>query len=190
LAPWMLHYAQWLVGHPTAELAKPAGQGARTNYKPTTADRVTMATKFAHRLVDADRLLLLERREEFRAYFEKVRSDVDFHTKELAKQQVAENFEAREAGLRAASGRKVDPVTGEVSYDVKDIKALEHYTRVFVERGIGKKVEHDKDRTPRIVINLIGASEERKKLWLEDTIDEVEYEVIENDKLLTDGDDD
>jgi hypothetical protein len=40
------------------------------------------------------------------------------------------------------------------------------------------------------VINLIGASEERKKLWLEDTIDEVEFEVIENDKLLTDGDDD
>jgi hypothetical protein len=84
----------------------------------------------------------------------------------------------------------VDPVTGEVTYEVKDIKALEHYTRVFVERGIGKKVEHDKDRSPRIVINLIGASEERKKLWLEDTIDEVEFEVIENDKLLTDGDDD
>jgi hypothetical protein len=60
-----------------------------------------------------------------------------------------------------------------------------------VERGIGKKVEHDKDRSPRIVINLIGASEERKKLWLEDTIDEIDYEIIPKDQnLLGDGDDD
>jgi hypothetical protein len=189
LTAWMFHYARWLAGHPAAELAKPAGEGARTNYKPTTADRVTMATSFAHRLVDSDRLLILERRKEFRDYFDKLRSDVDFHTRELAKQEVAENFEIRRAGLHKAAGRKVGE-DGTVVYDVVDLKAIEHYTRPFVERGIGKKVEHDKDRSPRIVINLIGASEERKKLWLEDTIDEVEYEVIENDKLLTDGDDD
>jgi hypothetical protein len=187
-AAWMERYIQWLVGQPGAELT-----GSRGEYRsrhPTITVRAAKASYFATRPVQPELVRLLEKRKDVREYFEKVRSDVDFHTKELAKQQVAENFEAREAGLRAASGRTVDPVTGEVSYDVKDIKALEHYTRVFVERGIGKKVEHDKDRSPRIVINLIGASEERKKLWLEDTIDEVDYEIIENPRQITDGEDD
>jgi hypothetical protein len=188
LCAWMRLYGQWLAGQPGAELTGSKGD-YRSRY-PTSDVRAARASFFATRPVQVELVRMLEKRKDFREYFEKVRDDVDFHTKELARQQVAENFEAREAGLRKASGRKVDEKTGEITYDVQDAKAVEHYTRVFVERGIGKKVDHEKNSAPRIVINLIGASEERKKLWLEDTIDEVEFEVIENPKLLTDGDDD
>jgi hypothetical protein len=185
----MDRYIQWLVGQPGAELT-----GTKQEYRsrhPTITVRAAKASYFATRPVQPELVRLLEKRKDVREYFEKVRTDVDFHTRELAKQQVTENFEIRQAGLHAAAGREVDPGTGEVTYKVVDLKAIEHYTRPFIERGIGKKVEHDKDRRPTIVINLLGASEERKKLWLEDEIEEIEYEVVEKDqKLLGDGDDD
>jgi hypothetical protein len=191
MAPWMRLYVQWLVSQPGAELS-----GSRGSYRsryPTAAERAARASFLAKRVVQGELVRLLERRKDVREYFEKVGSDVDYHTKELAKQEVAENFEIRRAGLHKAAGRTVAE-DGTVSYDVADLKAIEHYTRPFVERGIGKKVEHDQDKAPRVVINLLGAPEASKRLWLAAVSDEPEetldYEVIPNEKLLTDGDDD
>ena len=57
-----------------------------------------------------------------------------------------------------------------------------------------KKADGEKQQT-RVTINLIGASQERKNLWLKGVTepeepDEIEYEIVENPKQLTDGDDD
>jgi hypothetical protein len=189
MAPWMRLYVQWLVSQPGAELTKGAGS-YRSRY-PTAVERAARASFFAKRPVQDDLVRLLERRKDIRDYFDKVGSDVDYHTKELAKQEVAENFEIRRAGLHKAAGRVEKD--GVVSYDVVDLKAIEHYTRPFVERGIGKKVDHDAP-VAKYTINLFGVPAEQKRLLLSgvtepEELDEVEYEVIESEKI-TEGDDD
>jgi hypothetical protein len=189
----MVLYARWLVSFHGSELARPAGEGVRGSYTPNNAARVAAATRFAHRRVDRERVTLLERRAEFRDYFEKLRSDAVFHAKELANEDLVENFEIRRAGLRKAAGRKEDPETGEVTYEVADVKAIEHYTRPYLELAHPKKPLPE-GTVPRIVINIGSGSPEAKRLWgkvlnEKEELDEISYEVIET-KLLEDGDDD
>jgi hypothetical protein len=190
LMPWMRAYARWLAGHPTAEMS-----GTREDHRsryPTLPVRAARASEYAGRPVQTQLVTLLEKRKDLREYFEKVRDDVDYHTRELAKQEVGENFEIRRAGLHAAAGRKVLE-DGTVVYEVEDLKAIEHYTRPYVERGIGKKVERDVP-VARYTINLFGVPPEQKRLLLSGVTepeepDEVDYEVIETEKT-EDGDDD
>jgi hypothetical protein len=189
MMPWMRAYARWLAGSPTAEMAG-TKEDHRSRY-PMLEVRAARASEYAGRPVQTQLITLLEKRKDLREYFEKIREDVDYHTKELAKQEVAENFEIRRAGLHKAAGRV--EVDGVVTYDVQDLKAIEHYTRPFIERGIGKKVDHERESAPRVVINLIGARPEDKRLVLQaladETPEDVDYEVIANPKLLGDGED-
>jgi hypothetical protein len=188
----MFLYARWLAAIPGAELSKPAGNGPRGSYKPSNAERVAAATKFAHRRVDHERVTLLERRGEFRDYHAKLLADAAFHAKELANQDIVENFEIRRAGLRKAAGRKVRE-DGSVVYEVEDAKAIEHYTRPFLELAFPKKKDGDAP-VAKYTINLFGVPAEHKRLLLSgvtepEELDEVEYEVIESEKI-TEGDDD
>ena len=174
----MKQYARWLAGYPGAELT-----GMRPGYRarhPMGAVRAAKASFFAHRTVQEQLVRQLEKRVDVREYFEKLRADTAYHAKELARDQIARNFEAREQGL-------------EMAVKAEDHKAVEHYTRPFVEHGFPKK-ERDEAGVQKVVINLFGATPEQKAMVLKamagEPVEELEYEIIPNDKLLGDGSDD
>jgi hypothetical protein len=170
-------YAQWLTGQ-GGELSGSKGE-YRGRY-PVATERARVASELAGRPVQVQLVALLEKRADFREYYGRLQGDPQFLAKELAGQRVTKNFEARDKALEGALVKE-------------DFRAVETITRPYIEHGMPKKVESD--RSPaRVVINLIGASEEQKKLVLsaltEEEPEAIDYEIIENQKLLTDGDDD
>jgi hypothetical protein len=119
---------------------------------PLSAERVAKASELAGRPVQAQLVTIMEKRKDLRDYFEQVNADSQFHAKELARLAVAKNFEARAQGLDWA-------------VEQKDHKVIEHYTRPFVDHGIGKKADGEKP-VQKIVINLLGMPAEQKKMLL------------------------
>ena len=178
LPRWMRLYALWLTGK-GGELS-----GTREDYRgryPTGLERAKQASELSGRPVQARLVAVFEKRKDLREYFELLQGDSAFLAKELVRQRITKNFEARDQGL-------------DMALQASDHKSIEHYTRVFVEHGMPKKADGEKQQT-RVTINLIGASEERKNLWLKGVTepeepDEIEYEIVENPKQLTDGEDD
>lgn len=172
LMPWMTRYAQWLCSHPAAEMS-----GNATDFRhryPTGDERAARASEYAGRPVQRQLIVLLEKRKDLREYFEKLRSDTQVYAKELAKNQIGRNFELREKGLEMAA-------------ESGDHKAIEHYTRPFLEHAFPKKQEVGQG-PQRVVINMIGMTPEQKKLLTAGVTepeepDEVEWEYIETEKV-------
>ena len=175
LAPWMYHYAQWLAEHPGAILAR-VGLVNHRRSPPTQQDRTAQASRCARRKITRALVVSLERRADFVDYFEKLRADAQFLARELLRGKISKNLEARDKGL-------------DMAVTVSDHKAIEHYTRPFVELGFPKKAEKE-DAAPRITINIGSADAKTllaKVLDEPDEVQDVEYEVIEPHQL-TDGD--
>ena len=195
MQPWMERYALWLASEPEAELARPKGEGGKRGHAVPVAERIIKARAFSGRPMDKDKIRLLEQRPDVREFFEKVRTDAQFHAKELATRLIAQKFEARELGLQKALDKQIDPVTGKAFAGPEaDVKAIEHYTRPAWELAFPKKANEGAVPPPRIIINLAGMSDERKKLWLSgitepEEPDDVEWEIIASPKD-TDGDND
>lgn len=190
LAPWMVKYALWLAQHPEAVLsrARKPGEGQWARPRPYTTERLAHANRFACRKLAPKMIQALERRPDFIALFEKCRSDAQFMARQLGQQQIIQNFEAREAGLKAALGPKDE--SGE--YKAVDHKSVEHYTRPFVDLAFPKKVD-GVEQAPKIVINITGGSSHPLLVGgnpEEDDIPDVEYEVIPDQKQLTEGEND
>jgi hypothetical protein len=180
----MLLYAQWLVQHPEAELTAAKGEKAKRSHHPTSLERQAKATTFARRRIDRRLITLLERREDFRSYFEKMRADAQFLARELLQADVAENVEARRIGLRKAVDRKVDD-QGNVTYgDNVDHAAVERYTHPFVDLAFPKKIEREQ-QAPRITIHL-SPDQHKALLAKPDDILDVEWEEIPREQI-TDG---
>jgi hypothetical protein len=177
LPRWMRLYALWLTGR-GGELS-----GTKEEYRgrfPTSDERSGRATELAGRPVLPQLVALLEKRKDFKEYFELLQADSTFLAKELVRQRIPKNFEARDRGL-------------DLALRAEDHKSIEHYTRVFVEHGMPKKVEGEQQAT-RYTINLFGATPEQKKMLLSgitepEEPDEVEFEVIESEKI-DNGEDD
>lgn len=184
----MKQYGRWLAGEPGAE---PSGlhEGYRARH-PVGEVRASKASFFAHRTVQRELVRRLEQRPDFQDYFRRLREDTAYQAKEFARDQLVENFEARQAGLRKAAGWT--EVDGKVTYNVVDAKAVEHYTRPYLEHGFPKKSQ-DAPPPQKFVINLFGASPEQKAMVLKAMAGEVEepieYELLPNPKLLEAGDD-
>jgi hypothetical protein len=188
LAPWMLRYAQWLLQQPEAELAIP-NKGSRKRMGPTVTERVAKASLEAKRVIRARSITSLEQRPDFREYFDKCRGDVAFLLRETMKLSAHRAVEARDKALERASGRQEMP-DGTVMYGEMDIRAVNDLTRWVPEVAFPKK-EQGAEKAPTIILHLGGQSA-AKLLGVanEPEIPDVEYEVIENQKLLTDGEDD
>lgn len=191
LAPWMVAYAKWLAGEPGAELSEGREVGYRGRY-PTGDERARRCTEFSGRLVHRQFIPLVERRPDFKEYFGKLRSDTQFHAKELARDTIALNFRARQKGLEKALGKKVGE-DGTVTYDdnAVDHREIERYTRPFLDHAFPKKEEHA-PAVQKFTINLFGASEDQKRLLLKavtpEEPDEIEYEIIPNEKTEAEDD--
>jgi hypothetical protein len=177
LAVWMTEYVQWLISQPGAELT--GSKGAYRARHPLVTERAAMASKCSGRRVQVPLIPLLERRQDLRDYYERLRADTQFHSKELARGQIAENFQARAEGLQMAR-------------EAKDYSQIRHYTEPFVAHALPKMKVERQESAPRIVIQ-IGSAEAKKMidkaLSEEEEPQEVEYEIIET-KLLEDGEDD
>jgi hypothetical protein len=188
LAPWMLRYAQWLIQQPEAELAI-ANKGGRKRLGPRISERTAYASLTAKRKIGKEYINVLEQRADFREYFDKCRADVAFLTKELMKRSVHVAVEAREEALKRASGR-VDMPDGSVAYIAMDVKSVNDLTRWVPEVAFPKK-DATAEKPPTIVLHL-GDGASRKLLGTlgQEEPQDVEYEVIENQKLLEAGDDD
>lgn len=193
LAPWMNAYALWLAKQPQAELSRLKGEGGSRCHQPTSVERIAAASKFAARRIDREKITLLERRDDFRTYFEQLRADHQFFAQEQMRDDITENIDARRHGLRKAADRKEDD-KGVVTFgDDVDHRAIERYTNWVPQIAFPKKIE--KAPAPqRFTINLFGMPAEQKKLLLKAVTEEepeaLEYEIIPNDKILTDGRDD
>lgn len=98
---WMRFYAQWLAGQPSAELTRPQGMGYR-HRQPFNAERVAHASTLAGRRIFPEWVRLIEKREDFRTYFDRLRSRPRFLARELLGRQMVENVEARRKALEAA----------------------------------------------------------------------------------------
>jgi hypothetical protein len=188
LAPWMLRYAQWLIQQPEAELAIP-NKGSRKRMGPRISERTAYASLTAKRRITKEYINVLEQRADFRDYFDKCRADVAFLTKELMKRSIHVAVEAREVALERASGRILMP-DGTTQYGTMDIKAVNDLTRWVPEVAFPKK-DLAAEKPPTIVLHL-GDGASRKLLGTlgQEEPQDVEYEVIENQKLLEAGDDD
>jgi hypothetical protein len=187
LAPWMLRYAQWLIQQPEAELAIP-NKGSRKRMGPRISERTAYASLTAKRRITKEYINVLEQRADFRDYFDKCRADVAFLTKELMKRSIHVAVEAREVALERASGRIQMP-DGSTQYGAMDIKAVNDLTRWVPEVAFPKK-DATAEKPPTIVLHL-GDGASRKLLGTlgQEEPQDVEYEVIENQKLLEAGDD-
>jgi hypothetical protein len=188
LAPWMYAYAQWLAEHPEAVLRRPGG-GQVKRGRPRTWERTAAASRFARRKIRTMAVGLLESREDFRAYFQRLRDDAQFLAREIARQKIAKNLEVRDVALDRAAGR-VEMPDGTVTYGKMDVKAVEQFTRPYVELAFPKKLAEEEQK-PRIVLHL-GSGESKKLLGLAETddIQDVSFEVIETPKLLEGGEED
>jgi hypothetical protein len=182
----MRSYAQWLAGDPSAELSFPGRQGFRHRY-PTNAERLAKASFYAKREVSKPALLALEYRADFREYFGKLREDGQYYAGELARDRIRKNFEYRDKALDAAAGVVVLP-DGRTIHGEMDLELVERYTRPYLDHGMPKKVEKEV-AAPRIVIHLSGV-DPKALLAPAGEIEDVEFEVVENPKLLEAGDDD
>lgn len=175
MVPWMQLYGQWLAGEPGAELAGIREKGGYRARHPTQLIRANRASYFARRVVQPELVRLLEKRADFRDYFEKLRADTAFHAKELAKEAITRNFEVRSQGLELAA-------------EGKDIRMMEMYTRPYLEHAFPKQ-KNESVEMPRVIIQ-IGSKEAQRliasALAPDEELPEVEYEVIET-KRLTDG---
>src|SRR5512145_248814 len=77
LAPWMYAYAQWLAQDPDAVLVKPDGYRLRRN-GPAVSERTAKAGWISKRKISSRYITAMESREDFRAYFQKLRDDHHF----------------------------------------------------------------------------------------------------------------
>lgn len=175
IAPWMEKYCIWLAQQPEAVLSRALRPGERAipyRGRPYTQERTAAASRMACRKIRKEMIQELERRPDFVEMFDKFRADASYLAKRLGVQQIVTNFEAREEGLELARAGK-------------DVKAIETYTRPFVELAFPKKVD-GAEQAPRVVIHL--NSGDAKQLLLgqtqpllasggEEALD-VEYEVI------------
>ena len=191
LTPWMYAYAQWLVGE-NGELS--AEKGSYRARHPTGEVRSVKASSLAGRKVPRQHVARLEKRQDFRAYFQKLQQDAAFLAKELARQQIAANLEARAVALERASGRLKMP-DGTVKYLEMDIGEVRQLTAPFVELAFPKKEQAAEQR--QVIVLQIGG--EARKLIEEavagaiegprEAVEGEDYEVIER-KQLTDGEED
>lgn len=193
LAPWMHAYLQWLAGHPEATLSRAMINGERVGRRfPSTIERSVMVNKLARRKIPVTSIQVLERRPDSVAYFEKLRSDAQFLAKEIARKSIAKNLEVRDLALDRASG-KIEMPDGSVTYGTMDIKAIETFTRPFVDMAFPKKAEAE-TVSPRITINIGAGSPETKALLArvlgEEDIPEIEYEIIPPKRIEGDSEDD
>lgn len=186
LPRWMRLYALWLTDQ-GGELT-----GTRAEYRgryPTGEERAAKATGLCGRPIRRQSIPVMEKREDFREYFDRLQTDSRFLAQELARQQVTKNFKAREKALQKALDEQPDGTVGENA----DVRAVESFTRPYLEHAMPKQKLEKEEQAPRIVINLVGASPEQKRLIAmtqeEMEADVIDYEIIENDKLLTDGED-
>jgi hypothetical protein len=168
----MIRYAQWLAGHPGAELA-----GSADDYRnrfPKGVERSARASEYAGRPIQRQLIGLLEKRPDLRSYFERLQADLQFHAKERAQSQLAKNFEARDQAL-------------DMAVEARDYRAIGSLSDPWVQHGM-PKIKADADRgAQKIVINMIGMTPEQKKLLTAGIIepeepDEIEWEVIETEK--------
>ena len=188
LAPWMYRYAMWLAEHPDAVLSTPGFRGGQRGH-PTVSERTAKASLEAKRRIRTRAITTLEQRPDFRAYFEKLRGDVAFLAREVARKRITKNLEARDAALDAAAGR-IEMPDGTTRYIVADVKAVEQLTRPYLELAFPKK-EREGEQKPTVVIHLGGKDAARALgLTAEGLLSEasdVEYEVIPNEKRLESG---
>jgi hypothetical protein len=144
----------------------------------------------AKRKISSPLLTKLEQREDFRAHFTKLREDASFLAREAMRGKITKSVEARDAALDAASGR-IEMPDGSVKYIVQDPKAVDALTRWVPELAFPKKT-NEGEKPPTIVLHLGGQSA-AKLLGVgptDEDVPDVEYEVIENEKLLEAGDED
>lgn len=177
LVPWMYAYAQWLVEHPDSALSRKNAPIGYRRSAPTTAERTLAASKFARRKITKISIGVLEQRDDFIGYFEKLRADAQFLAKELFRQDISRNIELRRKGLEAAAM-------------AHDHKSVEHYTRPMVDLAFPKKLAVEEAKA-RVTINVIGNDAKAllgKVLEEDDEVLDVEWEEIP--KQLTDGEED
>jgi hypothetical protein len=188
LVPWMHRYALWLAEHPDAWLTEKGGKGGYRGY-PTRAQRTAKASAEAKRKISGPLCQRLEQRDDFRAYFQKLREDAAFKAKQVADRDIVFNLEARGAALRSVANKVTMP-DGTERWVVDDPKIVEQMTRPYLELAYPKKGA-ETEKPPTIVLHL-GSGDAKKLLGLtsEPEAVDVEYEIIENEKLLEAGDDD
>jgi hypothetical protein len=188
LAPWMYSYCLWLAQDPNAVLVKPDGHRLR-RHGPTTQERTAKAGLLSKRKIPQRYIRALESREDFRAYFDKLRADHAFLAREHAKQKIVKNLEMRDLALDRATGR-VEMPDGTVKHGEVDIKAVEQLTRPYVELAFPKK-EPEGEKAPRVVIHLGGqALQQLMGAPQQVEATDVEFEVLENPKALESGEED
>jgi hypothetical protein len=180
----MAKYCQWLASIPGAELS-----GSEEEYRsrtPKSIEREAMVGKLTNRTIPRQYIRLLEQRPDVRAYFDKIRADAAFHARELAKDQVAANLEARAEALKRASGR-IEMPDGTVQYAEMNLSEVRQLTAPYLDLAF-PKVEKGGERAPRIVIQ-IGSPEAMKqiKAVIEEDVVDGEFEVEELPKQLPAG---
>jgi hypothetical protein len=175
----MMAYCQWLAGYPGAELSESGKYRARL---PKTIERQAKMEALCHRQLRPEYVAHFEKRPDVREYFDKLRADTSFHARELAKEQIAANFEARAEALKRAAGKTVMP-DGSVIYGSMDIQEVRLLTAPYLEHAFPKK-ESGGERAPRIVIQ-IGSVDALKQIQaaLDDDVVDGEFEVEELPKL-------
>jgi hypothetical protein len=183
LSPWMMSYCQWLVGYPGAELSK---KGVYRSRLPSGLERQAKMEALTHRSIRPEYVAHFEKRADVAEYFDKLRADAAFHARELAKDQVAANLEARAVALERASGRVVMP-DGTVKYAEMNLSEVRQLTAPYLDLAF-PKVEKGGEKAPRIVIQ-IGSPEAMKqiKAALEEDVVDGEFEVEELPKQLPAG---
>jgi hypothetical protein len=185
----MVKYLQWLVSIPGAELKGTKGEfRARV---PKAIEREAMMQKLTGRQIPKRYVYMLESRPDVREYFDKLRADAAFHARELAKDQVAANLEARAEALKRASGR-IEMPDGTVQYAEMNLSEVRQLTAPYLDLAF-PKVEKSGAAAPRIVIQ-IGSDTAMKqiKAVLEEEEDVVDgdFEVEELPKQLPAGEED
>lgn len=192
LVPWMMAYAQWLSQQPAAQLSIKNGHPGHRRGPPGLSERTAKASLFSKAKIPTRVIRLLERREDFVEYFNRLRSDAQFQARELMQQDLAKNIEARRMALNVALDMVPDPARpGEMKPGPNaDPRMVESFTRWVTDVAFPKKVSEEGKAT-RITINIGSASEARGligKVVEGEEIQDVDYEVIET-RLLESGDD-
>lgn len=186
LAPWMKLYLCWLAQIPTGVLTRPrVGKERIMRGPPTVIERCVQASRFACTRMHGSHIRALELRPDAIEYFAKVQGDHQYRAREIAARAITLNLEAREAGLKKALDLTPDGKPGANL----DHKAVEQYTRPYLDYALPKREEKEVTRT-RITINLTGGLDAKQIMGkvLEQEEEGLDYEILDNPKLLESGD--